>query len=74
MNPELETVLLARYKALCELVDNYRERGMFDDADKLIHSEMKIVLEALLGEGKKIEPQGDNHPAAESAPQEQEKL
>ena len=60
MSPELEAALLSRYKLLCDTVDDYRNRGMFDDADKLVHSEMQMVLQALLGEqGKTLAPEAE---------------
>lgn len=52
MNADTEAALLARYKALCKLVDDYRERGMDDRASGIVDGEMRVVLDLLRGDGK----------------------
>ena len=56
MESGTEAALLARYKKLCELVDDYRERGLDDRATAIVDGEMKVVLDMLRGAGKGPKP------------------
>ena len=42
MESDTEAALLARYKKLCDLVDDYRERGFDDKATAIVDGEMKV--------------------------------
>jgi hypothetical protein len=53
MDEELKGFMLERYKALCARMDELRELGRHDEADKLLDTEVKMLLEILLREGMK---------------------
>ena len=56
MGSDTEVALLARYKKLCDLVDDYRARGFDDRASAIVDGEMKVVLDMLRGAGKEPKP------------------
>jgi hypothetical protein len=53
MDKELKTFLLERYKKLCERIDELRELGRQEEADKLLDGEIKMLLEILLRDERK---------------------
>lgn len=55
VDADLKAFMVERYKALCARIDELREIGRQDEADKLFETEVKLLLRNILGENFKEE-------------------